>query len=158
MYNLKSRNGTFKGMIGECMFKLTRRYFILCKFFNLKKYLSLFENRFSTEQINFLKENWFSLDGIEFDYSLGKPQAVLTEIKTMNEQINPKANWMPSMSYSSYTIYKKALELGFSVKMAIVWLYDNWDYDIEIKDFKSLIPYEDYYIDKNAKYDKKQQG
>lgn len=150
MYNLKRGGGTYKGLIGECMFKLTRRCLIVTKFFNKKKYFEIFGDRFSKKEYNFLDKNWFSIDAIEIDYTKTPRKIVLFEIKTLNEYYARKSNWIPSLTFSTYKIYNEALRSGFDVKFAIVWLKDNWEYDVEIVDFKNL----DYYVDKPKKYDK----
>lgn len=146
MYNLKNGKGTYKGMVGECLFKLTRQYLILPKFFNKNKYFMIFSKKFTIEQVKFLKENWYSIDSIEFIDN--KP--VLFEIKTRNKYLNPKSNWLPKMTLATHNMYKKAIKLGFIVKVAHVWLLDDWNYSIE------LIPIENfkYTIDKPKQYDK----
>lgn len=59
MYNLKRGKGTYKGLIGECMFKLTRRYLVVTKFFNKNKYLSIFGEKFSKKEKDFIEKIGF---------------------------------------------------------------------------------------------------
>tara|TARA_Y100000034_G_scaffold136768_1_gene215578 strand:+ start:15177 stop:15629 length:453 start_codon:yes stop_codon:yes gene_type:complete len=150
MYNLREGKGTFKGLIGECMFKLTRKNLILTRFFGKNKFFKIFSTKISYLEREFLYKNWFSIDAIEFDYSQKPRKIVLFEIKTQNYYRNRKFNWKPKMTLATHNIYKEALRLEFDVKMVIIELYDAWDYDAKIKDFNES----DYYIDKPKRYDK----
>lgn len=153
MYNLKKGKGTYKGIIGECLFKLTRRYLIITKFFNKSKYFFLFGSKLSENEKEFLSKNWFSIDGIEFDYSKYPRKVVLFEIKTLNDcYINSLKgiNRIPKFTSATYEMYTEAMTKGFDVKVAIVWLKDNWQYDVEIVDFDKC----KYLIDKPKLYDK----
>ncbi len=149
MYNLKKGGGTFKGLIGECMFKLTRKNLILTRFFNKNKYLTIFGNRLTKEQYTFLDKNWYSLDAIEIDYSTNPYKFLLFEVKTMNYLYNPKPYWKLLMTKNTYNLYSESLKLGFDVKVATVILLDNWNYEIEITDFDKT----DFLISKPKKYD-----
>lgn len=42
------------------------------------------------------------------------------------------------------------MKLGFIIKIVFVWLEDDWNYSLEIMDFKS----KNLHIDKNKHYDK----
>ena len=153
MYNLKRGGGTYKGIIGECMFKLTRRYTILPKFFNKNKYFSIFENKLSQDEKNFINNNWYSLDALEFDYTKNPRKIILFEVKTLNDFYYKKLdglNRIPTFTSATVNMYKEAEKLGFDVKVAIVWLKDNWDYEVELIDFNKAR----YIIDSPKKYDK----
>ena len=150
MYNLKKGKGTYKGLIGECLFKLTRKYLVLPKFFNKGKYLKIFESKLSEKEKNFINKNWFSIDAIEFDYTTKPRKVVLFEIKTRNKYIDPNPNWGQKMTLATCNMYNEALNIGFNVKVATVWLHDNWNYHIEIVDFNQAR----YSIDKPKIYDK----
>lgn len=153
MYNLKRGGGTYKGIIGECLFKLTRKYLILPKFFNKNKYFNIFKEKISEEEKNFLNNNWYSIDAIEFDYTKNPRKIVLFEIKTLNDFYYKKIgglNRIPTFTMATVKMYKEAEEIGFNVKVAIIWLKENWDYDVEIIDFNKC----KYIIDSPKKYDK----
>ena len=152
MYNLKEKTGTYKGLIGECLFKLTRHYLILTRYFNKNKYLTVLGDKLSKEEKEFIDKNWFSLDAIEFDYQQTPRKVVLFEIKTLNKQYNPNTFWLPKISSSEYNIYKEALTLGFDVMVAFVNLLDDWNYSVEIKNFDDV----QFSIDKPKLYDKKE--
>ena len=63
-FNLKDCGGTFKGLIGECMFKSYSKSLVLTRFFNKNKYLQIFGQYLTESQANFLSKNWYSLDAI----------------------------------------------------------------------------------------------
>jgi len=149
MYNLKRGGGTFKGLIGECMFKLTRKNLILTRFFNKNKYLNIFGDRLTEEQYTFLDNNWYSLDAIEVDYSIKPYKFVIFEVKTINYLYNPKSYWKLLMTENTYELYRKALKLNFDVKVATIILFDNWNYEVDIIDFDQA----DFSISKPKKYD-----
>jgi len=147
MFNLKRCGGSFKGTIGECMFKLTNDKVIVTKFFNKNKFFSIFGNRISKDKHEFLVLNWYSIDGIEFD-NLNR-NIILYEIKTKNEY-KKKLHFKPKMTLSTHLLYNQAKNLGFVVKLVIVLLYENWDFGIRIEDFDES----KYCIDKPKRWDK----
>jgi len=153
MYNLKRGRGSYKGLIGECLFKLTRKYLIVTKFFNKNKYFYIFGDKLSEEEKDFIEKNWFSIDAIELDYTKNPRKVILFEIKTLNdygENVLRKNIWLPKMTLATSDMYKEALKRGFDVKVAIIWLKDNWNYSIELTDFEKA----NYIIDKPKQYDK----
>src|SRR3989338_2556668 len=85
LHNLKRMCGSYKGIIGECMFKLTRRNLVVTKFFNRSKYIDIFGHYFRNDQLKFLKDNWFSIEAIEIKVTDGRPLIFLFEIKTRNK-------------------------------------------------------------------------
>jgi len=148
MFNLKTGKGSFKGFIGECMFKLNNRKVIMTTFFNKLKYIDVFGNYFNKEQKTFLLRNWHSFDAIEIVSEKGITTFVLYEIKTRNHYHNP--SWYkPKMTFRTHNLYNQSKLIGFTPKIVHVWLYDNWDYDIKITDFEGRY----YCIDKEKKYD-----
>lgn len=148
MYNLKENNGTFKGIIGECLFKDTNENVILTKFFNKNKFINLFQKQINAEKLNFLINNWYSIDALELDKV--NRIIILYEIKTKNKYNNKLDLYKPKMTLATHKLYNKAKELGFSVKLAIVLLLKDWNYEIKIENFDSI----NYCIDKPKIYDK----
>ncbi len=149
MYNLKNGRGTFKGLIGECMFKLTNKNLILTRFFAKSKFFQIFGNRLTLDQKRFLMEKWYSLDALEWNYKVNKLQ--IFEIKTENQKFNVKSSWRkPKMTLATHNLYKHALKLNFQVQIALITLLDNWNYNVKILDFNES----NYCIDKPKKYDK----
>ncbi|MBW2986507.1 hypothetical protein KY333_04010, partial [Candidatus Woesearchaeota archaeon] len=92
----------------------------------------------------------FSIDAIKISFDKGK-KIYLYEIKTKNKYQKPRSYWKIKFTQSTVNIYREALKLGFEVKIAIVWLLDDWNYEIQFQDFKTA----DYCIDKPKKYDLK---
>lgn len=153
MYNLKKVSGSYKGWIGECLFKVTRKYVILTRFFSKNKYFKIFEDKLTNDEKQFLDKNWFSIDALEFDYTKLPRRLVLYEVKTLNDYFNSKLNGLnriPKITLNSYKMYTEALVRGFDVKVVFVWLRNSWNYDIEIFDFNKC----KYYVDKPKLYDK----
>lgn len=148
MYNLKNCGGSFKGLIGECMFKLTDKYLIITRFFNKTKWLTIFGKYLTKEQLHFVEKYWFSIDAIKISFCTGK-KVCLYEIKTRNKYSRPKYFWKQKFTKCTVDLYNDALKKNFEVKIATVWLLDDWNYEIEIQDFKDA----DYCIDKAKKYD-----
>jgi len=148
MHNLKKFNGTYKGMIGECMFKLTRDKTILMKCFNKNKYLTIFSKHFTIPQKEFIQRNWHSLDAIEISYNKGK-EIKLFEIKTKNEY-RKKLGFKLKITQSTANLYEYAKKIWFKVIVATVHMHNNWNYSITLTDFNLL----HYCIDKPKVYDK----
>ena len=147
MYDLKKMYGSFKGVIGEYMFKLTNKKAVLTRFHGLNKYFQMYSRHFTPSQIRFLKGNWYSIDAIEIAFDNGKMPTIY-EIKTKNKY-RKFLLFKPKITLASYEVYTKAKNLGFVVKLAIVELAENWEYDVTILDFdrKYLC------IDKPKQYD-----
>ncbi len=144
MYNLKEFYGSFKGIIGEYMFKLTNKRVVLTRFFNKPKYFLIFGKYLTREQNDFLRKNWYSIDAIEL---FGR-NPILYEVKTKNKY-STFLPFKPKMTQAAHEIYNHAKELGFIVKIALVELKDNWEYDVSILEFDKKY----YCIDKPKTYD-----
>ena len=153
MFDLKRGGGSFKGIIGECMFKLTNKNVVITKFFNKNKYMAVFRRHFTPIQQEFLFENWHSLDAIDIIFETGIKRIILYEIKTRNKY-EQELHHKPKMTLETHHLYNQAKELGFITKIATVWLLNDWKYDLEIKDFDE----KDYYIDSPKLYDKRARG
>ena len=149
MNNLKKLNGTYKGLIGECMFKLTRKWVVITKYWNKLKYMQIFGKYMNSVQREFILTNWHSLDAIEITFTNGKKQITLYEIKTKNEY-NVKLFFKLKMTESTHRIYQIAKKAGFNTKIAIVHFTDDWNYYTKIVEFNEA----SYCIDKPKKYDK----
>jgi len=136
------------------LFKQTKKYLIVTKFFNKNRYFNIFRDKLLKEERNFLDKNWFSIDAIEFDYTKNPRKIVLFEIKTLNDFYYSKLNGIngiPKFTRATIEMYKEALKVGFDVKVAIVWLKENWNYDVEIIDFCKC----KFIIDEPKRYDRR---
>src|SRR3989344_4219607 len=127
IYDLRRFNGSFKGTIGECMFKITNDKVVITKIFNKWKYFTIFRKYFTTDQEKFLKENWYSIDAIEIDYTRENKRIILYEVKTKNTYANLR-KWPHKVTQSTVDIYRKSTEIGFIAKMVTVWFHPDWNY------------------------------
>ncbi|MBI5389679.1 hypothetical protein HZB01_04865 [Candidatus Woesearchaeota archaeon] len=150
MYNLKKMNGTFKGIIAECLFKLTRQYVVLPFLFSNQKYLSSFRCYFTDEQRAFIIKYWRSIDAIEIKFEKGRHKTVaLYEVKLINEY-QMRMGLKPKMTLSVHSIFLQARNIGFTTKLIYISLKDDWNYLVEEFDFDSSL----YSIDKPKPYDR----
>lgn len=145
MYNLRNFNGTFKGNIAECMFKLTRKNLFLTRFHAQWRVLNAISRYLENSQICFLRHYWFSIDSIEIENFM----PVLYEIKAKN-RYRKSCFEKPKLTFSTVRLYKKALSLGFKVRLTNVVFHENWNYAIDIKDFSES----NFIVDGKRKYDK----
>ncbi|MFC1691469.1 hypothetical protein ACFL0W_04790 [Nanoarchaeota archaeon] len=150
MLNLRECKGSFKGLIGECMFKLTNKRVVITRFFNITKYFRIFGKYLSKQQSEFLRQNWFSIDAIEITFETGRKKIRLYEIKTKNKY-SKEMRFKPKITSATVKMYSKAKGLGFIVNYATVWFLSNWDFEVEILEFNEQI----FYIDKPKRYDKR---
>ena len=130
MRNLKECNGAYKSLIGECMFKLAMNYAVINKYWNKTKYIGIFGQYLNREQMEFLNDYWHSIDAIEVNFRIGEKKIILYEIKTKNVY-KKKLNFKPKIIHSKVLLYKKAIKLGFEVKLAYICLHNDWNFSIE---------------------------
>jgi hypothetical protein len=148
MENLLRYNGTCKGIIAECMFKLMKRYALLTKIMNKYSYVRKYRFFFTDRQKDFLLTHWDSLDAIEIN--MAHKQLILYEIKAMNayrttlayaQKLSPNARW----------VYSKAERLGFHIKVATVYFHENWDLEVLLEAYDES----DFSIDRPNQIDLK---
>ena len=140
MPNLRRLGGTYKGLIGEIMFVSSNTQYILPRFHPKNKYLGNME--LDNEKRRFLDENWYSIDAISYD---GK---YIIEIKTRNSY-SGYLPYKPKASQKSIQILVSAAATGFAVSVATVWFKENWEFEIEVKPFKS----DELHADSKKRYD-----
>ncbi|MFP4119194.1 MAG: hypothetical protein ACLFTH_04020 [Candidatus Woesearchaeota archaeon] len=140
-------NGTFKGTVGELMFKMSDKNIICSRFFSYKKFSYYFYRYFTEEQNKFIKDNWYSFDALK----VRNKELILYEVKTKNIYRKGELSYRPKMTKSTVNMYTSAKKLGFKVMLAFVKLKTDWQYEIELKEFSE----ENYCIDKAKKYDKR---
>jgi len=146
MENLKKFYGTYKGLIGEYIFKLSRKFIILTKLTNKERILDYFNEMLNEKQRKFLETYWHSIDALEFKKN--KQEIILYEIKTKNAFKNKI--YKPKMTKHTHKVYNNAKKLGFVVKLAFVKLHNNWNFDIQELEFNQKY----YYIDSPKRFDK----
>ena len=145
MYNLKRLNGTFKGNIGECMFKLTRHNFFLTRFHSKNETLNKVSEYLTSEQKRFLRSNWYSIDGFEVINRC----VVLYEVKTRNRHKTARL-YKPKTTLAEVMMYRIARNIGFKVRIVNVWFEDNWDFSVQINEYNE----NEFYVDKPKPYDR----
>ena len=146
MHDLTTKNGSFKGYIGECMFRLAEPRAYLVRYIGKSWYIETHCQQLSDAQHEFLQKYWYSLDAISVDTT----KITLYEVKTRNEYSYNNPQWKNKFTKSTVDIYRKALSLGFTVLVATVVLHKNWQYDILLEPFDHAI----YCIDAPKKYDR----
>ncbi|MBU2590115.1 MAG: hypothetical protein KKF52_03475 [Nanoarchaeota archaeon] len=146
MENLKLFYGTYKGLIGEYMFRLTRKFIILTKLTDKDRIINYFNEKLKEEQKIFLETYWHSIDALEFKRN--EQEIILYEVKTKNAYKNKI--FKPKMTLHTHNIYNKAQELGFVVKLILIRLHNNWNFEVEELEFNK----EHYQIDSPKRFDK----
>lgn len=149
MKNLKECNGTYKGLIGECMFKLKQKNAVINKYWNKRKYFEIFGQHLTNKQMEFLNDYWHSLDAVEINFKIGQKKKVIYEIKTINAY-KRRQYLKPKINHSSILLYQKALSLGFEVQLAYVCLHEDWKFSIEFVEFSK----DNCYVNWTKTYDK----
>ena len=149
MHNLKSVCGTFKGVIGECLFKAAFPNVILTKFTNKHRFTQNYPFYVSEDKMNFLFDNWHFIDAFGLD-SINRT-LIIYEIKVKDDYENANDFWKIRMTASTVDIFNKAVAIGVNVKVVTVHLYDDWNFDFDLKDFTES----DYCINKPKFWDKK---
>lgn len=150
MHNLKEQKGTFKGLIGECMFQMTRQYAFLTRFHPKWKFFNAANKYLTHEQKQFIDKKWYSLDSIEIRFIDNNPEVFLYEVKTQNRLHNRPYWWKPKITQTTAVIYEQAIKLGFCVKLAVVEFQENWNFAVKILDYTP----DHYSVDKLKKYDR----
>ena len=148
MHNLKGYGGTFKGMVGECMFKLTRKNLFLTRFHPKYRFMKAMKKYLTESQTKFLDLHWYSIDAIE----IINDKPVLFEVKTRNRYYKP-LRYQPKTTASSTKLYQNAQNIGFYVKLIYVWFEKEWNFSVEVKDFSQGL----LCIDKGKKWDGKKE-
>ena len=122
------QNSNLKGEVGEIIAKHHLKSCISTRNFDVNR---LHRFALESEQINFLKENWYSFDLID-------PQSkIIYEVKTRKyfhkKLVGIKNKIVITPNFNK--ISEQAQQLGFSVKLLEITLFSDWNYGIIIKDF-----------------------
>jgi len=137
--DLRRQNHVMKGEIGEIIIKNKIPYLHRTK--ELKP-RDILDYNFPFGKLpltikRFLTKHWHTLDLFRFvseNYKFKNLE--LYEVKVRNYYPNlRKEAYIPDITRNELKVYKTALKLGFVVKSATIWFYDDWRYDITIKDF-----------------------
>ena len=89
---------------------------------------------------SFLKDNWFSIDAFRFrseNYRFSNLELFEIKLKSYYPNLRREA-YMIDMTKKELGLYKGAIKEGFDVFVVVIWLYDDWRYDVSIKDLNSV--------------------
>jgi hypothetical protein len=147
MYNLKQYGGTFKGLAGECMCKVTIKDMYLTRFHPIEFVLRKLESALTPRKEAFIVENWLSFDGIQLENG----QIVLYEVKTRNleRELQGRPFILTQNCLRMYTIAER---MGFVVRIAKVVLLDDWNYTVSMHSLKDTL--KKTWVERNGNYDK----
>ncbi len=147
-YNLRKLKGTFKGIIGECMFKLIRKSSFLTWFTRYNEFISYNKQYISQREADFLRRFWHSIDAVEIKDN----RLVIYEIKTKNYySAYYEKRFQPEITKASYNAYMLAKKIGIRVWLVKILFFDNWKFSICYKEINRS----NCFIDKEKRYDKK---
>jgi len=137
-YDLRRQNIKIKSEVGEVIAKHRVPYLHLRREYKQDYLDQRFPFGFIPLSVKeFIKKYWFSIDAFRFvseNYQFSNIE--FYEIKVRNYYPNlRKEAYIPDMTKRELDIYEKAIKAGFIVKVIIIWFYDDWRYDIVIKDF-----------------------
>jgi hypothetical protein len=135
------------------MFKTTRDRLVLPKYWNKEKYFRIFGKYLTRAQETFVRENWFSLDGLEIEATRERTTVTIYEIKTGTDY-QQNMRFKPKMTASTAQLYAEAQRRGFLVRFAVVRFYTDWHFGVEIKDYDPA----HYCVDAPKRYDKRPGG
>lgn len=121
MNSLKKTSGTFKGLAGECMFRIAKPQIILTHFQSKKFALRQVEKVYTKEQIDFLSENWDTIDAID------SCEPKVYEIKTKSCDYG---KYKARVMANCHNTLKKSAKLGIKPILAKVILEEDWLYRV----------------------------
>jgi hypothetical protein len=140
MLSVREFKGSYKGLIGECLFKFKHKYAVLTQLANPDTYLEKRPYTLPKEMIAFLKSNWTRIDAFEvlLNHDMSLLAVNIFEIKTRNQykyilpghvelRVSPEVD----------KAMKSAKEYGIGAYLAKVMLFDDWRFDVEIISYDS---------------------
>jgi len=140
-YDLRRQNINLKSEVGEIIAKHRIPYLHLIRERKQDYLDKKFPFGYLPEKVKkFLMKNWFSIDSFRFrskDYKFENLE--LFEIKLRSYYPNLKKEaYIVDVTKNELKIYKEARKRGFDVFVVVIWLYDDWRYDIKINNFSSM--------------------
>jgi hypothetical protein len=129
MNSLKKASGTFKGLAGECMFRLVKKNSILTHFQPKEHAKKQLREIYNVEQIKFLMDNWDTIDAIDIE------EPKIYEIKTKSCNYG---NYKIRMMANCHNTLKKANNLGIKPILAKIKLEEDWLYLIIESDYLKI--------------------
>lgn len=126
MNSLKKSSGTFKGLAGECMFRLVNRETILTHFQPREQAIKQLQETYNKEQINFLLNNWDTIDAINIK------ETKIYEIKTKSCDYG---KYKIRVMANCHNTLKKASKIGIKPILAKIIFEEDWLYRVVEKDY-----------------------
>lgn len=126
MNSLKKASGTFKGLAGECMFRLVNKNTILTHFQPKEHAEKQLRETYTKEQITFLLNNWNTIDAID------TKETKIYEIKTKSCNYG---NYKIRMIANCHNTLKKAKKIGIKPILAKIKLEEDWLYSVIETDY-----------------------
>jgi len=139
-YDLRRQNIRLKSDLGEIIAKHRIPYLHLIR----ERKQDFLDRKFPFGDLpknakNFLKKNWFSIDSFRFksnDYKFSNLELFEIKLRSYYPNLRREA-YIIDMTSNEVKIYKEAIKNGFDVFVVTIWLYDDWKYDVVIKNFNS---------------------
>jgi hypothetical protein len=125
MYNLKDLKGTYKGLIGECLFHLVNKNALVTRLIN--KELILRRLDIDKTIKDFIYNNLMTFDCIEWGEKIK-----IYEIKTFKEMFFVNYKKL-KMTRNSYNTYLNAMNRGIECNAVFIILLKNWNFKIFLK-------------------------
>ncbi|MFH1769971.1 MAG: hypothetical protein ABH828_00255 [archaeon] len=141
MNSLKKASGTFKGLAGECMFRIEKNNTILTHFQPKEHAEKQLREVYTKEQIIFLLENWDTIDAIN------TKKTKIYEIKTMSCDYG---KYKIRIMANCHNTLLKAHKIGIKPILAKIKLEEDWLYKVVETDYLQ----EDCQIVVPSKYNK----
>lgn len=138
-YDLRRQDFSIKGKIGEIIIQGKIPHCHRTRETSCKRFLN-YQFPFGKIPLKykiFLEINWNSIDLLRIiSKDMRFCYIELIEVKTRNYYPNLKKQcYIPDMTTNQFNVYKAAQKLGFVVKSATIWFYDDWRYDLIFDDF-----------------------
>ncbi len=140
MLNVRDFGGSYKGLIGECLFKFSHKYAVLTQLANPATYFDKRPYTLSETTKRFLIDNWTRIDAIEvlLDASMNIREVNIYEVKTQNYDREKAFSYMrPSVSFNVDAVFRAAARYGINAHLAKVFLLNDWSFDITISPYNS---------------------
>ena len=131
MVNLRDINGKLKGDLGEVIFTHIQKYAHRAKF-DSNYWFDTFKYEIPLIFKVFLRENWGTIDAFEFILENNKiANIIIYEIKTTKSSRKKQC-----LTSNSLKFYQFCQTQGYLVKSVTVIFKENWNVQINIRDFK----------------------
>jgi hypothetical protein len=126
MNSLKKASGTFKGLIGECMYRIENPRIILTHFQPKELAIRQLREIYDDKQIAFIFANWDTIDAIATN------ETTVYEIKT---RCGDYGKYKLRVMANCHNTLKKAARIGITPKLIKVIFEEDWLFRVEETDY-----------------------